>query len=60
MLSQPRPQSCQCILALGWLPGSSDTALVGVGLTPLAMCTGKDVVQEGGGWVVFATVQIYP
>lgn len=34
------------------------TLLVGMGLTFLVTCVGEDVVQEGGGWVVFATVHL--
>lgn len=36
------------------------TLLVGVGLTSLVTCVGENVVQEDGGWVEFATVQICP
>lgn len=36
------------------------TLLVGVGLTSLVTCVGENVVQEDGGWVEFASVQICP
>lgn len=51
--------SASC-LAPGWLPGSGDTVMAGVGLASLLTYMGEGMVREDGRWVAFAVIHVRP